>query len=214
MKQLKQKIVALSHSLSHRTLLIPKDIANPFADYYQSLYDLHSDKATPQPSPELINSFLSKVKLPNRTDDQLKSTSQPFATQEFCLIIKKLPNHKSPGDDGFSNKYYKCLPNETAPHLQSVFNLASSSGTFPSEMLRAVIVTIPKPNKGPTSPANCRPISILNMDVNIFAKLLALGLQQILTHLIHPDQVGFVPGHQAPDGTRHVINLTSQAGSS
>lgn len=100
-KQLKHKIATLNHPLSHKTLFNPKDIANAFADYYQSLYDLCSDKATPQPSPELINNFLSKVKLPSLTNDQLRSIFQPFTTQEICLIIKKLPNHKSPGDDGF-----------------------------------------------------------------------------------------------------------------
>lgn len=62
------------------------------------------------------------------------------------------------------------------PHLQDVFNLASSSGTFPPEMLKAVIFTIPKPNKDPISPANYRPISLLSTDIKIFAELLALRL--------------------------------------
>lgn len=96
-KHIKQRIAALAHPLNHNTLFIPKDIANIFADYYQSLYDLCNDVSTPQPSPAFMNAFLFKVKLPNLTEDQLdsKSISQIFTTQEICLAINKLPNHKS-----------------------------------------------------------------------------------------------------------------------
>lgn len=81
-------------------------------------------------------------------------------------------------------------------------------------MWRAVIVTLLKPNKDPTSSTHYRPISLLNTDVKLFAKLLALRLQKILPHLILPRPSGICPSHQAPDGSRRLINLISQAGPS
>lgn len=77
-------------------------------------------------------------------------------------------------------------------------------------MLEAIIITIPKPGKDTTSPANYRPISLLNSNIKIYAKILASSLLEITPYLIRLDQVGFVKGRQAPDGTRRMINLIQQ----
>lgn len=65
-----------------------------------------------------------------------------------------------------------------------LFNRAISSTSFPEEMLQAIIVALPKPGK-----------------------FLANRLAEITPHLIKADQVGFVKGQQAPDGTRRMYNL-------
>lgn len=88
-----------------------------------------------------------------------------------------------------------------------------SSASFPSEMLKAYVVTIPKPVKEPTCPANFRPISLLNTDVKQYAKILAHRLLPILPSLIKPDQSRFTPGRQASDATRRVFNVMQYAGS-
>lgn len=62
---------------------------------------------------------------------------------------------------------------------------------------------IPKPNKDPTIP---RPISLLNLNIKMYAKVIALRLD-ILPTLIHPDQVGFIKGRQAPDATRRMLYI-------
>uniref|UniRef100_A0A803J7W0 Reverse transcriptase domain-containing protein n=1 Tax=Xenopus tropicalis TaxID=8364 RepID=A0A803J7W0_XENTR len=74
-----------------------------------------------------------------------------------------------------------------------------------------MITTIPKPNKDPTKVENYRPISLLNSDIKIYAKILANRLNPILRGLVANDQVGFVPTRQAPDNTRKVINIAIQA---
>lgn len=70
-----------------------------------------------------------------------------------------------------------------------------------------MVVALPKPGKEPTSPKNFRPISLLNMDVKIYAKLLANGLENILPSLISQDHSGFTKGRQASDATRRMINV-------
>lgn len=78
-------------------------------------------------------------------------------------------------------------------------------------MLKVYVVTILKPGKEPTLPANFRPISLLNMDVKLYAKIIAHRLLSILPTLIKPDQTGFTSERQASDATRSVINILQYA---
>lgn len=73
------------------------------------------------------------------------------------------------------------------------------------------IVTLLKPGKNHDCIANFRPISLLNVDIKIYAKLSAQSLKEVLPRLIQPDQMEFVPGRQTSDATRWVINIVHYA---
>lgn len=66
---------------------------------------------------------------------------------------------------------------------------------------------IPKPNTDNSLWSNFRPISLLNLDIKILAKIMALRLNPIIGELIHKDQAGFIPRRQASDNIRRVILL-------
>lgn len=91
--------------------------------------------------------------------------------------------------------------------MKTLFNKAINSTPFPEEMLQAVIVALPKPGKKPVSPQNFWPLSLLNSDIKTYAKLITYRLAKVTPHLVKPNQVGFVKGRQAPDGTRRMYNL-------
>lgn len=73
--------------------------------------------------------------------------------------------------------------------------------------LSAFITVIPKEGKDPTLFCNYRPISLLNIDIKLFAKILALRLIPHLQKRINLDQII----HSALLKTDHTFILSTDA---
>ena len=76
-----------------------------------------------------------------------------------------------------------------------------------------MICLIPKENKDPCQCKSYRPISLVNTDYKIFAKILELCIDPILPDLIGPEQSGFVKGRLASDNARVFFDVLSKASS-
>lgn len=102
---------------------------------------------------------------------------------------------------GYINEYYKQFATILTSHLHNLLNFVATFSSIPKEMLKSVITTRHKPGKDPEHVQNYRLISRINIDVKLYPKVIAERLIPLLPSLIHPDQVGFIPGLQAPDAS-------------
>lgn len=125
--------------------------------------------------------------------------------EEVAASIKELKTNKRPGPDGYSALYYRTFTELLSPILANAFNVLLNDLSFEQESLMAIVCTIPKPLSDATSCAGYRPISLLNLDIKLLAKVLAKHLNQIICNLIHKDQVGFMPHRQAGDNVRRAV---------
>uniref|UniRef100_A0A8C5LMS8 Reverse transcriptase domain-containing protein n=1 Tax=Leptobrachium leishanense TaxID=445787 RepID=A0A8C5LMS8_9ANUR len=95
--------------------------------------------------------------------------------------------------------------------MLSTFNSILEEGTFHPSALAATISLLPKTGKDLLYSSSYRPISLLNADIKLLARVLANRLQKHLPGLVDPDQVGFIPGREARDATTRVINAICRA---
>lgn len=120
-------------------------------------------------------------------------------------------NEKSPGPNGFSNEYYRAFSSTLTLYFYAPFSTKPMlNGSVLADMLQLTVVTLPKLEKTPDSPANFWTISLLNTGIKLYAKLLVSWILKVLPTLINPDQVWFIKGRQAPDGSRRLLNIISK----
>ena len=92
------------------------------------------------------------------------------------------------------------------------FNYAFGKGILSVDQRRGVISLIPKKNKNLLYLKNWRPLSLLNVDYKLIAKVMALRLQSFLPKLINTDQTGYIKGRYIGENIRQIsdiIELTS-----
>lgn len=77
-------------------------------------------------------------------------------------------------------------------------------------MKSAEITLILKKGKTAQECGSYRPVSLINVDAKILAKILACRLKTALTSLIHPDQVGFIQGRSLTDDVHRLLHLIWQ----
>lgn len=77
-------------------------------------------------------------------------------------------------------------------------------------MSEAVVVLVPKPGKDPEECASYRPVALINANAKLLAKILALRLDTVMEDLIHPNQMGLMPGKGTDINIRrHFLNLNA-----
>uniref|UniRef100_A0A8C5WE51 Reverse transcriptase domain-containing protein n=1 Tax=Leptobrachium leishanense TaxID=445787 RepID=A0A8C5WE51_9ANUR len=183
----------------------PLHIQKAFRDYFNSLYNL------PPPQDMITyNSNLSSYLTANTkirlTSTEASALGAPITLVELNAALKSTKPGRSPGPDGLPIEYYKQFRSSLLPHLLSTLSSLSEGASFHPNTTAATITVIPKPNKDHTQCSNYRPISLLNSDIKLLARVLADRLSLLMPRLVHADQVGFIPGRQARDATTRVFS--------
>lgn len=181
------------------------EINETFRLFYQNLYTSQctSDEVD-------LDNFLSMVDLPSLSEEEQKYIGGDITLEEVQQAIKSLRSGKSPGEDGLPTDFYKTFSDVVSPRLLTVFQDALKRGSLPDSMRVAIITLIHKKGKDPQQCGSYRPISLINVDAKILAKILATRLEVYLPSLIHQDQVGFIKGRTSADNVRRLLHLMWQ----
>ena len=104
----------------------------------------------------------------------------------------KRDSKKSPGKDGIVLDFFKILWGEIANDMRTLSTQMLRGRKLSEKQKQGAIVCIPICEK-PKTPKDYRPITLLNTDYKIIARLLAARMRSVVPELLHPSQHCGVP---------------------
>ena len=154
-----------------------------------------------------MDKFLDTCTFPSLNQEEIETLNRQITRAEVEAAINSLPTKKIPGPDEFVAKFYQTYKEELVPFLLKLFQIIQKEGILSKSFYETNIILIPKPGRDPTRKENFRPISMMNIDANIFNKILVNRKQQPIKTLTHHDQVGLILGMQAWFNIQKSVNI-------
>ena len=161
------------------------------ADFYAGISS--QPATTPAAQREVLQALASGRRLTAEQADML--AQQAVLPAEVKQAMRTARSGRSPGLDGIPVELYRRCKTVFVPLLCCLFTAIAATGDLPPGFHDGVITILHKAGDR-TNPANYRPITLLNSDYRLYAKVLALRLNPCLADVIDREQTAFVPGRQ------------------
>ncbi|KAI0494109.1 hypothetical protein KFK09_024240 [Dendrobium nobile] len=151
--------------------------------------------------------------LSNRDDDlgflyaRIKSRKNTSHIKEITTDEGFFTNHaavcdgsssSAPSPDGYNFEFYKKAWPLINTQICKAVKFFFQSGTLPKRAKATAIALIPKGHHA-SNISDFRPISLCNIFYKIIAKILTNRMKDIMPHIIHKSQAGFVQGRVSTD---------------
>ena len=153
---------------------------------------------------DLFSAELHNQKL---SDDEREELEYDVTKDELLTALKGFTQNKTPGNDGFTKEFYETCFELVGDRLLDSFNDAFKEGKMSVSQSRGVITLIPKDENDLTVLNSWRPITLLNVDYKILARVIAKQVESKLPKLIHSVQTGFVKGRFIGQNVRLLNDL-------
>ena len=143
--------------------------------------------------------------------EQLQDTEE-LTEGEVSDALKRGRNNEAPGLDQLPNCVLKRLADLLAPPITRIFQACLLRGYFPQAFRQAQVISIPKPDKDPFTPAGYRPISLLSSLGKKLEHILNYRLKRYLedNHILSEVQFGFRAGRSTQDALHRLADQVSQ----
>ena len=176
------------------------DILKMISNYFSSLYaNNKSDDVD-------IESYLKNTDLKELNDNDALSCEGMLTEKECYNAVFSMQNNKAPGSDGLSTEFYKCFWSDIKDLLIDSLNDGYVQGELSVSQKQGILTLLFK--KGDRRVLdNWRPISLLNIDYKILARVLSQRLQKVLHQIVSFDQTGYIRGRSASDNIRLVQDV-------
>lgn len=172
-------------------------------NFYKKLYScVDVDK-------KCMNDFIDAVDI--TIDDGSKELCDAEITfDEIAGALKSMSKNKSPGSDGLTTEFYCKFYDILKDVLFKVYNSIFNEGMLTRSMRAGVLSLIYKKKGDRCVLKNYRPISLLQVDYKILARIMANRFKQVLPSIISENQTCCIIGRDISNtiaNVRDVITL-------
>ena len=177
------------------------DILKVISNYFGSLYAKSKSDVDVD-----IETYLKNTELKELNDNDALSCEGLLTENECYNAVCSMQNNKAPGSDGLSSEFYKCFWLDIKDLLIECLNEGYSNGELSESQKQGILTLLFK--KGDRRKLdNWRPISLLNIDYKILARVLSQRLQKVIHLIVSFDQTGYIRGRSASDNIRLVQDV-------
>ena len=167
-------------------------------EHFQQLHSTHNL------NPE-HNHIIENLKSIEKTKDQFNELDAPITENELLNAVKKIKLKKAAYSDRISSEIIKASSDILIKGFVKAFNIILKSGNFPKAWCEGLITPIFKSGNH-LDPNNYRGICVSSCLGKLFCIILN---ERLMSHvqdreLIHPSQIGFMPGSRTTD---HILSL-------
>lgn len=194
----KKTITCIQDPMSGHTTTNPGDILNILSNFYADLYSGRDLDLDPD--------YLALLNIPQVKSGDSYMLDGPIQLEEIHLALKQMKKGKCPGVDGLSVEFYLKFWGIPGKHMHALFLRNVCNGSLHNSARDGIISLLNKPDKDHLKVKNWRPLSLLNNDYKIYAKVLANRLDHVLPYLISDEQVGFMKGRSIADNLSDLLS--------
>lgn len=173
------------------------EILEEVKNYFEKLFSTEGVKE--REKRELME--LIKIKV---SKEEKEECDQTISKEEIESAINELNKKKSPGIDGLGSEFYQTFKDLLVDILRDVYDEIFEKGGMMLRMGMGLMKVIYKKKGEKNELKNYRPITMLNTDLKILAKLLANRLKQIMPNIITTNQAYGVKGKDISDVTMSI----------
>ena len=160
-------------------------------DFYRELYK--KEEVDAESSRQVINKLEAKL-----SDEDREGCEGEISKGEIEKARNGLGRNKSPGIDGIIGEFYIEFKEELAPVLEKLFRNIEVKGEMPHSITTGLVSIIYK--KGSRDKLeNYRPLTVLNGDYKVLAKVLANRIKEVIGTVVGSTQAYSIPGRDIAD---------------
>lgn len=157
----------------------------------------------------VLAEFLAEKPHATVSEEQGERLNREIMVDEISSAIQTMAKGKSPGRDGLTSDFYKEYHDLLVPLLFRLFGEILRRGEMPASMYLGLVVQIYKGEGDKSERSNWRPITLLNTDYKVLAKVFGQRLKLVMRKIVHPDQTNSVPRRDIRDGIMSFYNIVS-----
>ena len=126
-------------SCSEKEITNEKEINNELFKFYKALFEPKINVSN-----ALIQDYLNRIEIPKLTKEKSQKCKGEITEEEHLKALKKMPNNKSPGNDGITKEFYEAFWDDLKTPLLLSVNKAFKVEELSTSQKQAVIKLIQK----------------------------------------------------------------------